>query len=101
MSSPSEQARKITNIIDEQRMKLMELILGGSTPQLDCGADRKSVASQRCRDTGGQPFESAPITLTDAEWEAVEQAAGRAHQDALHGAAATLRGLLERLGGER
>ena len=37
--------------------------------------------------------------LTAAEREAVEWAAGRAHQDALHGAAATLRGLLERLGG--
>ena len=36
-------------------------------------------------------------TLTDEEREAVEQAAGRAHQDALHRAAATLRGLLERL----
>lgn len=35
---------------------------GGCTPQLDCGADRKSVASQRCCSTGGQPSESAPIT---------------------------------------
>jgi len=42
-----------------------------------------------------------PVTLTDAERKAVEQAAGRAHQDALHRAAAVLRGLLERLGGGR
>lgn len=36
---------------------------GGCTSQLDSEADRKSVTSQRCRDTGGQPFESAPATL--------------------------------------
>jgi hypothetical protein len=56
------------------RVMLMEqpgVRFGGCTPQSDCGADRKSVASQRCRDTGGQPFDSAPITLTDAEREAV------------------------------
>jgi hypothetical protein len=48
--------------------------LGGCPPQLDCGADRKSVASQRCRDTGGQPFDSAPTTtLTDAEREAIKR----------------------------
>ena len=41
--------------------------LGGCTQQLDCWADRKSVASERCCIAGGQPFESAPITLTDAE----------------------------------
>ena len=54
--------------------KLLER-LGGCTPQLDCGADRKSVASQRCRDTGGQPFDSAPTTaLTAEEREAIEWA---------------------------
>ena len=39
---------------------------GGCPSGLDPEADRKSVASQRCRDTGGQPSESAPTTL-DAE----------------------------------
>ena len=72
--------------------------LGGSTPQLDCGADRKSVASQRCRDTGGQPFDSAPVTLTDAEREAVKECL-RCAYPATHPTAATLRSLLERLGG--
>ena len=50
---------------------------------------------------GGSVTVTMDATLTDDEREAVEQAAGRAHQDALHGAAATLRGLLERLGGAR
>ena len=45
---------------------------GGCTPESDSGADRKSVASTLCRDTGVQPFDSAPITLTDAEREAIE-----------------------------
>jgi hypothetical protein len=35
---------------------------GGCPSGLDPEADRKSVASQRCRDTGGQPFDSAPTT---------------------------------------
>ena len=63
---PTEGARQIAATL----RGLLER-LGGFTPQLDCGADRKSVASQRCRDTGGQPFDSAPITLTDEEREAV------------------------------
>ena len=41
--------------------------LGGCPPQLDCGADGKSVASHRCRDTGGQPFDSAPTTTIPPE----------------------------------
>ena len=80
------------------------LRLGGCTPQLDCGADRKSVASERCRDTGDQPFNSAPITLTDAEREAVETARSIFEQggdefdhDGDRARAATLRGLLDRL----
>jgi hypothetical protein len=46
-------------------------------------------------------YSHPPLTLTDAEREAVEQAAEHAHQDALHRASATLRGLLDRLGGAR
>ena len=45
---------------------------GGCTSGLDPEADRKSAAFQRCRDTGGQPFESAPATPEAdrlAEWE--------------------------------
>jgi hypothetical protein len=45
---------------------------GGCPSELDSEADRKSVTSQRCRDTGGQPFESAPATPESdrlAEWE--------------------------------
>jgi hypothetical protein len=34
----------------------------GSASGLDPEADRKSVTSTRCRDTGGQPFDSAPAT---------------------------------------
>lgn len=81
--------------------------LGGCAPQLDCGADRKSVASQRCRDTGGQPFDSAPTTtLTDEEREAVAWAARRLSDDPTlprdRSTADTLRGLLEKhKGGER
>lgn len=80
--------------------------LGGCTPQLDCGADRKSVASQRCRDTGGQPFDSAPTTLTAAERDALDWACGGLecpdieHDDNYDSdAAAILRNLLARLGG--
>jgi hypothetical protein len=44
----------------------------------------------------------AQFTLTDAEREAVELAYSRLTADTKYGAvAATLRGLLERLGGER
>ena len=56
--------------------------------------ERVSLQSEK------RPIGETP-TLTDEEREAVEQAAEHAHQDALHGAAATLRGLLARLGGER
>jgi len=80
--------------------------LGGCAPQLDCGADRKSVASQRCRDTGGQPFDSAPSTLTAAERGALDWACcGLECPDIEHDdnydsdAAAILRNLLARLGG--
>ena len=74
--------------------------LGGCTPQLDCGADRKSVASQRCRDTGGQPFDSAPTTtLTNEERECLEWAEELAGNCEEFGRVDTLRGLLERLGG--
>ena len=61
----------------------------------DCGAnDIISRIEEECdRIDAARP---AP-TLTDAEREAVEQAAEHAHDDALHGAAATLRGLLERM----
>lgn len=68
--------------------------LGGCTPQLDCGVDRKSVASERCRDTGGRPFDSAPITLTDEEREAVAYYIGTGGPD---GVDSVLVSLLKRL----
>ena len=69
--------------------------LGGCTPQLDCGADRKSVVSERCCIAGGQPFESAPITLTDAEREAIAYYLGTGGPYAVY---KTLSGLLSRTG---
>ena len=52
--------------------------LGAAAATLQRLLDRiggcKSVASRRCRETGGQPFDSAPITLSDAEREAVSPA---------------------------
>ena len=72
---PTEGARQIAATL----RGLLER-LGGCTPQLDCGADRKSVASERCCIAGGPPFESAPITLTDAEREAITVACGDSSQ---------------------
>ena len=80
-------------LMEEAADEMERLSANGDCPVADNAANGDNTPA-----THGTPSEGSEqngCTLTDAEREAVEQAAGRAHQDALHGAAATLRALLE------
>lgn len=72
---------------------------GGRSSGLDSETDRKSAATQRSAHSCCQPFDSAPVTLTDAEREAVEWCVEMAtiHATDCDDELAALRKLLERL----
>lgn len=88
MSSPSEKARKILRVIDDQRMKLVELMLGTPECQVpsrknysptsgDCPvADNVAIADNTLAANAApsEGSEQSECTLTDAEREAIESA---------------------------
>jgi hypothetical protein len=72
-NSPEDVAGEAYALADAM-LSAREKDKGGCSSKLDLEADRKSVTSQRCRDTGGQPSESAPTTSLLAEIAARKKA---------------------------
>jgi hypothetical protein len=90
-----ELGRQYAKKIDDAIWKALE---ASDERHLREAAERGRVGAGRWRTAGGSGDEIARLRLTDEEWEAVEWFAKFGHSD--DGVrTATLRGLLERLGG--